>query len=239
MSQPPPALLLTRPRAQAERFAADCRAVLGDAVRIVVSPVLSIVPRVVEADLEGLAGVVLTSENGVGALAGLVLPKGSVAYCVGDRTAAAAEAAGVPAISAGGAVPDLVRLIRDAPPRGPLLYLRGTEVRGDLAGALAGAGVELRSAVAYEQVPCALTAEARALLDGTAPVVAPLFSPRSAALLGEAARGAAAPLRLAVLSPAVADAWTGPEPEILMVAQRPDASALMRTLASIYTRKSP
>lgn len=239
MTEPPPALLLTRPRAQSERFAAAFRAVLGDGPRVVIAPLLRIVPRAPAVDLNGLAGIVLTSENGLLALDAGTVPAGLVAYCVGDRTAAAAEAAGVSAISAGGAVDDLIAMIRSAPPDRPLLHLRGAESRGDLGGALRAAGIELQSVVAYDQVPAELTAEAAALLVGTAPVVAPVFSPRSAALLSRAARNAVAPLHLAALSDAVAAAWDGPEPRSVTVAERPDAAAMLETLVTIYTGKSP
>ncbi|MDJ0824800.1 MAG: uroporphyrinogen-III synthase [Rhodobacter sp.] len=201
---------------------------------MVISPVLRIEPRDALVDLTGVAGVVLTSENGVLGLPRTV-PEGLVAYCVGDRTADAARASGLSAVSAGGAIEDLAALIRNDALTGPLLHLRGAEVRGDLPAILAGTGAELREVVVYDQVPLDLTAEAKGVLSGTAPLVAPLFSPRSAALLGTAAQGAAAPLWLVALSPAVAEAWRGPEPALLRIADRPDAAAMTERLVTIYT----
>jgi uroporphyrinogen-III synthase len=70
-------------------------------------------------------------------------------------------------------------------------------------------------------------------------VIAPLFSPRSAALLsGSALQGVRAPLLVAALSPAVAEAWSGPAPAALEVADRPEAAALLAAMERLMTRRS-
>ncbi|MDF0602351.1 uroporphyrinogen-III synthase [Psychromarinibacter sp. C21-152] len=231
------ALLLTRPQAQSQRFAAQAKARIG-AIPVLISPVLRIVPQAPAVPLEGVAGVVLTSENGARALAEAADVAGLPAWCVGDRTAEAARLAGMQAVSAAGSADDLVALIRAEAPAGKLLFAHGAETRGRVAERLAEAGFDLASVVVYDQAPQPLSAEARALLASDRPVIVPLFSPRSAALLAAQARDAAAPLILVALSEAVAVAWTGAPPARLVVAERPDAAAILDAIAGICTSAS-
>ena len=91
---PRPTVLLTRPETQSLRFAADLRRRFGP-VSVVLSPVLRIVPRRGPVPLADVAAVVLTSENGARALAAAADVAGMRAYCVGDRTAKVATAAGM------------------------------------------------------------------------------------------------------------------------------------------------
>lgn len=230
-------VLLTRPATQAGRFAADLAARFGDAVDLVTAPLLA--PVFLAPPLpEGAAALILTSETAVMALDGLDrgrLP--SRAWCVGERTAAAAEAAGLTATAAGGDAAALVAAIVAAGEPGPLLHLRGAETRGDLAGTLARQGVTVQEAVVYDQRPQPLSPAAVALLSQPGDVIVPLFSPRSAALFSAAARGASARLHLCHLSAAVQAASVVPGPASDCVARRPDAAAMIdcigRTLAGV------
>jgi uroporphyrinogen-III synthase len=116
------------------------------------------------------------------------------------------------------------------------LYIHGEDVRGGLVEALKADGIALQSQVLYDQVPVDLTNEALHVLRGKRPVLLPLFSPRSADLVGRAALGATAPLAIAALSPAVAEAWSGPLPVDTVVARHPDAPAMLDAIATIYAR---
>lgn len=222
-------LLLTRPKEQSARFA-DAVAARLPGVPVVISPVLEIVPRDGPVSTEGIAAFILTSENGARTLAARADVAGRTAYCVGDRTAQAARAAGMDAVSAGGAAEDLVALIRARRPLGRLLFARGAESRGAVAERLAEAGLPVESVVLYDQRPRPLTPEAAALLAGAAPVIAPVFSPRSAALLSRAE--IRAPLILVALSEAVARAWDGPAPQRVAVAAHPDAASILDSIAA-------
>jgi uroporphyrinogen-III synthase len=200
---------------------------------VVISPVVEIRALPSPADPAAYAGVVFTSENAVAALA---RPGGGQrAWCVGGRTAQAARAAGFDTVAAGGDAAALVEEIRAAGARGPLLHARGAETRGAVARRLTEAGIRCDEAVVYDQRSVPLSAEARALLAGPGPVLVALFSPNSAARLARALADAQvrAPLRLAALSGAVADAWTGPPPERLAVAARPEAAAMVAALRSL------
>lgn len=230
MTDPRPPLLLTRPAAQAERFAAQVTKRFGP-VRIVQSPILKIVPRQVDLTDLNVTAVILTSENGVRALVG---HPGLTAYCVGDRTAQAAKEIGLNARSADGAAQDLVALVKAEAPSGPLLFARGTETRGAVAEQVRNAGFEVVDRVVYEQVPQGLSTSAKTLLQGKDPVVAPVFSPRSAALLSAAWQGATAPLCLISLSQTVDAAWSGPLPAQRHIAAAPTAASILNELITHY-----
>lgn len=227
-------VLLTRPEAQGDRFGAMLRERFGAAVDIVASPLLS--PVFLSPDLPkgGHVAVILTSETGVQAarrlMANKTLPQR--ALCVGDRTARAAQAAGFQARSADGDADALLAMILADPPDGPLLHLHGRETRGDLAARLAAAGLRVDAVAVYAQEPRPLTAQARALLDGDGPVVLPLFSPRTAQLFAATAPHRAA-LRVAALSPAVADALGDLPVDRLVVAPHPDADSLIGVMAPL------
>jgi uroporphyrinogen-III synthase len=227
-----PAFLLTRPEALGQSFAARLRAELGEAVRIVTSPLLAprhLKPAMPEGDF---AAVLFTSQAGVEAAKDMPgVPRR--AFCVGDRTAEVARAAGFDAHSAGGAAADLINAVRAARPKGRLLYLRGRDTRGDVATTLTAAGHPTVDLVIYEQIEQALSDEARDLLAGTAPVIAPLFSPRSAELFARAfaSAGGKAPMFLPVLSEAIAAALPTTLPARVFVATQPRADALV--LASL------
>jgi len=233
-----PTLLLTRPQAQAERFAAQCVKVLGE-VDVVISPVLEVVATDVDVDLARYGGVVLTSENGARMLSARADVAGMQAWCVGDRTATVAKALGMQAVSAGGDATALIDLVKQARPGGVLLHARGRDSRGDVAECLNAAGIRVESRVVYEQRPVALNAAARAVLSADSAVVLPVFSPRTANLLGKEMGAAAALLKIVALSQAVAEAWTGPKPECFTVAEQPDAAHMIRSIATIWSQPLP
>ena len=225
-------LLLTRPHAQSVRFATQFGARFGAAIPVVISPVIEVVQRPLQIESGRFSALVFTSENGVAGFSSQTTQRGQMAYCVGDRTAAAAQAAGFAAQSAGGDLTDLVALVQRNPPVGPLLYARGEMVSGELAGTLILAGIETVEAVVYGQVAQTLTPEALAVLQGAASVLVPLFSPRSARLFQAGAAGGRAPLCIAALSMAVAAAVDLPG-QRLETAVRPDADAMLAALARL------
>ncbi|WP_127901309.1 uroporphyrinogen-III synthase [Solirhodobacter olei] len=228
MRKPAPILLLTRPEAASRRFAEAARARFGAAVVPLIAPLIEITFADTRPDLAGIRGLVFTSENGVAAY--LRLEQGRIlpAWCVGPRTAEAARAGGLRAHAAGGDVAALAEMLAREGVTGPLLHSHGAHRAGDLEGRLAAAGIALRSHPAYAQEARAPSAEALAALAGQTPVIAPVFSPRSARLFRAAFPAPDAPLRLVALSPAVAEAL-GPGP--VRVAARPDAGAMLDALA--------
>lgn len=237
MANEDPTLLLTRPAPQSRDFARDLAERLGRMPPVVISPVFRIVYEHDVPDPSGYAGVVLTSAHGARALAAARPVAGLRAHCVGDRTATVARDLGMAATSAGGNADDLVASLTGLP--GPLLHLRGAESRGDVAARLTAGGTPTEEAVVYDQAPCSPTPEALALLRGVAPVIAPLFSPRSALLLAQIAQGARAPLWLVAISPAAARSWGKAPSERLIIADRPDAVAMLACVADHFMGNAP
>jgi uroporphyrinogen-III synthase len=232
-------LLLTRPQAQAERFALAARSRLG-VLNVVISPLIEIVPRSKVVVPKGVAGLIFTSENGLAAFAALSARRGLPVWCVGGRTAAAARAAGFDRVRsagpAGGDAEALLRLLLADAPRGPLLHLRGAHARGDLAARLTAAGLPCDEAVIYDQRALGLNAPARAALSGAGTVLLPLFSPRSVRLFLDDCGVVGARLVPVAISSAAAAPWQAVRPEPVTVAARPDAAAMLDALAAAATR---
>lgn len=235
-------LLVTRPRAESESFA---QALAARGIESLIEPMIEIV------DLPGppvaadhIQAVLFTSVNGVRALQrrnqnDLAAFAPVAVLAVGDATARAARAAGLPqAGSAAGDVASLAALAaaRLTPRAGPLLHIAGSRVAGDLAGRLQGAGFEVRRMAIYEARPAArLSAETQAALrcgriDGVT-----FFSPRTAAAFVTLCDKAGvapllAPLTAVCLSPAVAQAARGASWRSILVAARPDQESLLACL---------
>lgn len=221
-----PTLLLTRPEAQSRRFLAAVTGRLGRAPAAVISPLLA--PELLTPPLpEPPRTLIFTSETGVEAFARLTVARDAPAVCVGERTAAAARAAGFEATSVAGDAETLFAYLSARPGLAPLLHARGREARGQLAARLSAQGIAAAELVVYAQQPRPLTPEALSALAGPAAVIAPLFSPRSAALFAAGAAGCAAPVHAVAMSPAVAAALAPLQVASIVIARRPDADAML------------
>ncbi|MEV8467673.1 uroporphyrinogen-III synthase [Fluviibacterium sp. DFM31] len=235
-------LLLTRPAAQSARFAAQVRARLGDRFRIVIAPVLDIVETPAartlaqDATWDGVGALAFTSENAVTMFARYVRGRRLLAFCVGERTAEAARACGLDALQGPGNARGLVRLIARHPPEGRVLHLGGVHLARDLVADLADRGIAATHLAIYDQHPRPLTEEARTCLQGPDPVLVPLFSPRSARLLAPDLSRARAELRLAAISPAVAEAGQVQSGVRMEVAPTPDADAMLDLIQHLSER---
>lgn len=222
-------VLLTRPQAQGDRFAADLSARFGDRIAITTSPLIA--PAFLTPDIPARAytALIFTSETAVASARFPTLP--TRAYCVGDRTAAAATAAGFAAQSAQGDAKALIALVLSTGDSGPLLHLRGADARGDIAATLTAAGIPTDQAITYDQRPQPLTAAARALLNAETPVLLPLFSPRTAEILTTLGPFRA-PLWVAALSPAVAESAALLGASRIAIAAEPNAAALLTAMST-------
>lgn len=190
-------VLLTRPRADAERSAARL-AVRGH--RTLMAPVIEIAQRPEPLDLPPhVQGVLVTSANGLAALERKTHRRDLRIFAVGPASAEAARAAGFGAVvESGGDVEALSATVSGAvsPEAGPLLHVCGRDVAGDLAGELHRRGFEVVRAMLYEARPVAslppeAVAALRAQPDGVTGVEAVLlYSERTARLFAELLRGA-------------------------------------------------
>ncbi|MGR3506608.1 MAG: uroporphyrinogen-III synthase [Paracoccaceae bacterium] len=179
-----PVILLTRPEASSRRMAGILFARFGDRAGICISPLMEIRldPRL--PSLDGIKTLIFTSANGVAAYVAANGPMSLACYTVGEATAQAARDAGLRAISAGGNAEALIARILEDDVTGPMLHLRGTHARGEVAERLSALGCPVSQAIVYTQNAIPLSEEARDLLGGDGPVILPVFSPRSATLLG-------------------------------------------------------
>ena len=234
-------VLLTRPEPQSRRFAAQVADRLGPAVRIVIAPLMRIEPHGPLPVLAPGDVPVFTSESGAEAFAALGGRCAGPAFAVGGRTAAAARRLGfAPVVEGPGDGAGLAGLIvGTAAPGGTpdggarVWHLHGSHVASDVAALLRARGMRAEGAAIYDQVALPLSAAAQALLAGGAPVLVPVFSPRTARLLaGDLAR-ARAPLGLAAISPAVARELPVQSAGKVAVAARADAAAVLDVLAEL------
>jgi uroporphyrinogen-III synthase len=233
-------LLVTRPQDDGERTAATLRA-RGHVV--LVAPLLRIEP-IAAADFGPgpFAAVLTTSANAARAIVEhqrLQEICGVPLLTVGQRSAAAARAAGFAAVtSADGDGHDLIALVarRYSGTAATLLYLVGEDRAADLAGELGRHGLTVRTAVVYRTAavqlfpPVAERAIAAGDIDGVLH-----YSPRSAAAFVRCADKAGLldhSLRLThyCLSAQVAVPLAGAA--TIRLAARPEESALIELVGS-------
>ena len=230
-------VLLTRPKEDAQAFAERLRERGHDVLSV---PLLRVRFRDGEPlALDGVQGVLVTSANGVRALAQSSERRDLPVFAVGPQTAREAQNAGFARVeSADG---DVVALA-EALPRwaraeaGALLHATSAEGAGPLASLLAVKGYEVRSAILYDVVASrVLPLEiAGALKDGSLDA-ALFFSPRSAAVFmncvqGAGLSGTCARLTAICISEATASALGPLSFEEICVAARPNQDALLACL---------
>ena len=179
-------LIITRPRAQAEEFAKEVERVCPGKYSAMISPLLEIRAEPASVDISGAQALLFSSRNAVRGFAARSSDRSIPAICVGDATAREATSLGFGATSAGGDVSALATVAAQSylEDFGHMVYFRGAETAGDLAGALMGEGIPCEERIIYDQFPLFLTTEARNALrrDACAAVV---FSPRIASLLAD------------------------------------------------------
>ncbi|WP_421789634.1 uroporphyrinogen-III synthase [Hyphobacterium sp.] len=151
----------------------------------ILAPLLRIeFPDEIEVGLNRTNALVFTSPNAVRSWLSSRSETELPAFCVGDATAAEAEASGFTKVrSAGGDVGDLIALCQAQliPGRHRLLHLRGAHTAGDLAGSLRASGFEVDEAVIYEAVAAkALPKPAEEVIRKRELAVALFHSPRAA-----------------------------------------------------------
>lgn len=222
-----PIVLITRPSRAADAFVTALHAVDPGPFRPVISPAFSYVDIPFEQVREP-HDAIFTSSRAV-ASARLA---GQRAWCVGDRTAAAAQDAGFDVMSAQGAAEDLIRLIRQHHPPGQLVHYRGEVSRGDVAENLRHTGLQCDERIVYRKRPLPLTDDARLALSGKEPVLLPLFSPETAHILSLSGPFAA-PLHVVAMSEAVSEASQALEPATVRIVDTPRMTDMVEHVAAL------
>ncbi|MFZ1989043.1 MAG: uroporphyrinogen-III synthase [Alphaproteobacteria bacterium] len=228
-------VLITRPEPDAIRLAELLRAMGHDLVQAPLMRI-DILPEAPPAEIAS-ATLLFTSANGARAAKAHHVRSSRGALAVGEATAQAAQEAGfrIEGI-AGGDVASLVELVANRLPKDQLLvHVAGSDVAGDLAGALSARGYRTLRWTAYAaRAVQTLPAPAAAFLNGE-PGAVLLYSPRSARLLTQLIRSAgiesqAVRHRAFCLSQAVADAAMAISWASLEVAAKPSQEALLNLL---------
>lgn len=226
-------ILLTRPEGANQRFLEQLPAGQRAKLNIVASPLIRIVgvPPVSEP-LEGTA--IFTSANGV-----KFAPDGAGqrAFCVGEATTRAAQASGWSAQMKGADANALVQQLLQERPTDSMVHYRGTHTRGDIAERLAKAGLTIRSQTVYDQQETPLSADAHEVLQGSNPVIVPLFSPRTARLF-VVQSNAVSPLLVAAMSAQVAEDARPLHPAAVCVAAEPTMGAMVAAVEKLVRRAS-
>lgn len=208
-----PLCLLTRPLAQSQAFAAEI-----PTVECLIAPILRIAALPFDpAVLDGAPGLIFTSANAV-PFAGP--GRGRRALVVGPQTAEAARAAGFQVEEGPGDAEGMMPLLAG---RADWLHLHGRHRARVLP---------VRGFAVYDQLAELLPPPALAALAGARPLILPLFSPRSAALLSDAAQGARAPIAVVAISARANAAYRGPA-QARILADRPEGAAMRRVITSL------
>ena len=192
-------------------------------VDVCISPLIRIVPVPGDIRFNDSEGVIFSSSNGVRVASDKSGRRDLPAYCVGRATTGAASDLGWDARCIGTDAASLIAGLSDV--KGPLLHLRGVHARGDIAEKLSQQGCPTSQQVIYDQVAQPLSDEAKGRLESPAPVIVPLFSPRTAAVFAKAI-GENTPVCIAALSEAVAEPVIALKPHHLLIAPSPDARSM-------------
>jgi len=234
-----PNLLIPRPRAQAESFAARIARDMPGRWRCVLAPLIEIRFRAGPVDVGGTDTLIFTSANGVAAYVAAGGAPGLPAVCVGEGTARAARAEGLTAKVAGPDAAALIAALSTGRADGRrYLHVRGAHAAADVAGALRAAGHPASEVVLYDQVALALPDDVAAAASGGGIAGVTLFSPRSARLLADALSGPVLPpdcVRFC-LSPAVARAAGALGPGRIEIAVDPSADSMLALLRKTGAR---
>lgn len=228
-----PTVLLTRPREQSQALA---KALAAEGWRCLIWPLLEIDDSGPPPDLAGVQAALFSSANAARRLG----PTGVPVLCVGSATARAATEAGArTVVSADGDAAALAELAaaRLDPRDGPVLFARGAEVAGDLAGALRARGFDLREQIVYAARPTRKApADVAAALAGGAVAAAAFYSPRSALVFAGFARPWRAGLgrmTAVAISAAAAAPLAGLGFAAVAVAATPDGAAMVAALRRV------
>ncbi|NOD76020.1 MULTISPECIES: uroporphyrinogen-III synthase [unclassified Ruegeria] len=223
---------MTRPRAASKRFVAQLPTRVRSRVQVIYSPILEIRPLSVAVETEGVKGLIFTSANAVNAAASKGVDRTLPAYCVGPSTTGTAKGYGWQAEMVGAAAEELVGYLLKNRPDSPLLHLRGEHTRGNIAARLTESGLTVREQPVYQQLLLPLTPEAADAADRNLPVIAPLFSPRTARHFADIWSGSA-PLWLAAISQATADPLYSMDYAHLKIAKAPTPKKMRKAVKKL------
>lgn len=232
----PITLIVTRPKAAAEKFAADVQDACPGKFDALIAPLMDISLEPCDIDVAGAQALLFTSRQ---AVAAYVVRKGDLtipALCVGAGTAQEAQASGISAQSADGDAAALASLAAMSylEGGGRYVHFRGAHTAGDLAYSLMDEGIEVEERIIYNQRLLDLSDPAKRAISDGRNVVIPVFSPRTAqGLANELANIQISPgVRFLVISQNTADQLSHLSARI-EVAPQPSLVGMLNLLAKI------
>ena len=180
-------VLVTRPEQDAQRLVESLK---KRGVEVLLEPLLTIEPqqgakpKIMAEILRRPQAILLTSSNGVRALARFTDERNLPVITVGTISRQEAERLGFKQVSAGGGDVDaLVKYVAEhcKPDAGFLLHVAGSVVAGDLSGALEEKGFDVHRVTAYRAEPVNhLSERTKAAIINTELDAIMFYSPRTA-----------------------------------------------------------
>ena len=225
-------LLMTRPYTASIRFVEQLPATVRDRLNVCYAPLIQIAPIVDQIPLGDAKALVFTSANAVGLASALIQDRTLPVYSVGKATTHAAKDAGWTASFSGATADDLIETLTAIQPSGPLLHLCGVHTRGAIPERLTAAGIRTTSIHIYDQITESLTEQAIEVLNGSIPVFAPLFSPRTARQFANQTV-IRAPLWLATLSNEVSKPLKSLRYQRLLTCDHPDLATMIQCVENL------
>lgn len=200
------------------------------------APMLALAPLdVALPDLSDVQHLVFTSANGVRFLAGASGLRSAKAWCVGPSTAEAAREAGFADVHEGaGDAVDLAADLLSALPEGTrgVLHVANEAAAGDLVARLKAGGIPADFLALYETRPAdELPTDVEAML-AAGPACVLVHSAKAAAAFAWAA-GALDQAIIVAISEAAARPLLGREVAAIHIADAPNETALLATLAAV------
>ena len=191
---------------------------------------------------DNIQAILVTSANGVRALARRTSRRDIPIYAVGDATASTAKEAEFFQIhSADGNLDDLIELVKDMliPKDGALLHIAGSSVAGNLIGSIRNIGFKCTREVLYEAIAeRSLTLSTVAAIKSEDINTVILYSPRSAKVFAELIRKGRLvrncnKMIAVCLSQAVADQIKSLTWQRIYIAAKPNQGSLITLLTDL------
>jgi uroporphyrinogen-III synthase len=226
-----PLLVLTRPLRQSARFLAQLQVRLGADIAHMMSPVLQIDVLDPHPQFTTQDTLIFTSENAVLAIAQSLA--GMRAFCVGQRTAKAAQDKGCDTICADGDARDLIALVLSSAPTGRLVHLRGTHTRGDIQETLAAKGLDVVERCIYTQRAVPLDVPSLSTVPIGSALIFPVFSPRTAEIIAQDVENLANRCNFICISDATSKPFLALECQSLSVSNAPNGAAMIDAVAHV------
>jgi len=222
-------LLLTRPKADAVKLSEDLPTI--DKAHHILAPVFQInkLKTITVSDAD--AAYIFTSRHAAECVGH---PTTSAkAFCVGAATAAILERKGFDVVATAPTAQALVEIIKRSEHES-LVYVRGVHVAADIEKDLTLAGLETNSVIVYEQIETAWDQDISNKAKSAKALIIPLFSPRSAQLTGQRLAQFEGEVSLVAMSDAVLNAWSGPVPQSVVVADQPNIAFMKQAICGLW-----